>query len=683
MSNIQTSPLPRAPETPLQGAVMLSLVASATAITILFYGFCLFALALIGVLLLLDIALLIALARFGMHEYMIEPIRDQTRLAGFIFQSLNLGRAPDEGLPLSREEAPRLWAMVTAMAQRVGVPLPDVLLLQMDANAWVQLRGYRKGRGSCTLGVGFDLLAIFTQTEMEAVIAHEMAHAKLIQRGYRGWLSNGITRIGRLAYMLGYAIAHARDNNKRFWTARFLYRGSELLGKTGSRLVAAYSRQDEFAADRVAAELCGSALYRQALLKVHVAGEVESEVQMDARARLLQLQREGSYSQWVRDLRLPATPQKYDEVQQKVLSQDTRDEFDTHPILSDRLAALPPTRSTSDGANEAPALQLLDDADAVAARLLAAWEWRVDEEERKESEHLRRWIRKKARATYRTPGQYLGLTILVCGVLALLIALVLLTDNTIAISQKLLWLVLSLVAIGGGWWLNRLWRWQEKSSLPVPSFAAWRETSTSEARQTNPNQWMDSLQSELRAENPLSLQKRSDAAAYWGEESYRALQACDYRRALACSSLSLEACSQNLNGLLSGGVAAAYFGAGDAAQEMLGGALQRFGLGPSVSWALGWGLTLLGQYDTAEPYLLDARNGAHGKRASGRCWRWHSGSRTNCAKRITAYSGRRNWSPTKSSIASCGCAFWPMPVALKTRWLNWRHWKPNGRKPLR
>ncbi len=54
----------------------------------------------------------------------------------------------------------------------------------MNAIAWVKLKGYRKGSGKTTLGIGYDLLAGLPEAEVEAVLAHEMVHARLVQRGF-------------------------------------------------------------------------------------------------------------------------------------------------------------------------------------------------------------------------------------------------------------------------------------------------------------------------------------------------------------------------------------------------------------------------------------------------------------------------------------------------------------------
>ena len=78
---------------------------------------------------------------------------------------------------------------------------------------------------------------------------------------------------------------------KRFRTAAVLAGCTDFFARTGSRLAAALSRQDEFSGRRLAASLCGAATFRSALLSVCVASMKGED--LDWRNRLLQLEREG------------------------------------------------------------------------------------------------------------------------------------------------------------------------------------------------------------------------------------------------------------------------------------------------------------------------------------------------------------------------------------------------------
>src|SRR3989475_4647364 len=85
----------------------------------------------------------------------------------------------------------------------------------MHSNAWAQLRGYRRGAGRTSLGIGFDLLAGLTVSELEAVLAHELAHARLVQRGFSRWLKKGLARLTLVTTELSDCAAAYRQANAR------------------------------------------------------------------------------------------------------------------------------------------------------------------------------------------------------------------------------------------------------------------------------------------------------------------------------------------------------------------------------------------------------------------------------------------------------------------------------------
>src|SRR2546427_11377648 len=85
----------------------------------------------------------------------------------------------------------------------------------MHSNAWAQLRGYRRGAGRTSVGIGFDLLAGLTVSEVEGVLAHELAHARLVQRGFSRWLKKGLARLSQVTTELSARAAAYRQANAR------------------------------------------------------------------------------------------------------------------------------------------------------------------------------------------------------------------------------------------------------------------------------------------------------------------------------------------------------------------------------------------------------------------------------------------------------------------------------------
>jgi Zn-dependent protease with chaperone function len=338
---VKTDP-PFTPERPLPDSVRLRLILSATAVIGGFYLFSFAALLAMGLILAAEIALLLGMARFGAAGLIGRALGPQLRLGSLLLTSLNLKPGVEYNVEIRRDEAPRLFALLEDVARRVGVSPPDSVRLEMTCGAWVRLRGYRQGRGRTVLGIGYELLAVLSEAEFRAVMAHEMAHARLVQRGYRGWMMNGVSRIQNFARSAD-ALRPASEPGKkprRFQTAALLARIADGFARTGTRAAALYSRQDEFAADRRAAEVCGAAVCREALVRSSFAGERSHGISW--RDYLVRTQRRESLGDWLRARLLPADAAGLREWEAKALAETHRSEYDTHPLFSDRIAALPP-----------------------------------------------------------------------------------------------------------------------------------------------------------------------------------------------------------------------------------------------------------------------------------------------------------------------------------------------------
>jgi Zn-dependent protease with chaperone function/tetratricopeptide (TPR) repeat protein len=599
-------PMAEAPSTerPLAPPEKLRLTLAATAVTLLFYLFCLLSLLFIGVVVLVQAVLIIGAARFGLASYMKRPADALSALAGRITRSLRIERGASYWLPLPAGEAPELHRLVERIARGLEARPPDAIVIDMRANAWVRLRGYGQGRGHCTLGLGYDLLATLSQSELEAVIAHEMAHARLVQRGYDGWLVNGLVRMGQMSGALEDLLASTRTGGSRFFTAELMQPIVVWLGKTGSRLVAAYGRQDEFAADRVAAEQCGSPTYRRVLLSIDVIANKSEAVHW--RDRAAQLQRDGSFTEWLRGRLVPRDESEREEMERRALADTHTGRFDTHPSLADRLAALPSGGPPPD--LSVPAITLLKEPDQIASRLISEVERIAGEQERKDTAQRREWARKQPKGRRVTAGQGIAAVLTMAGVVAIIVALAGLYDGrrSPGLLDALRWMTLPVGLTAASVWGYRKLRFRERQLLPIPTLACWQEALQSAARtQPSPERW-EQLKADIASRLPSHVKSRRARARYWAEQSYQALQQCHYLRAWVTAQLSGEAEADSVPGLIAQSVAAAYFGETGKVQGALSHLIDQYGLGGSVSWAAGWSLALMEQWSAAEDYLLDA-----------------------------------------------------------------------------
>jgi heat shock protein HtpX len=77
--------------------------------------------------------------------------------------------------PLSRHEAPQLFAMTEELARRFAIPPPR---LQVIPSGSPNALTVRRGRGRASIAVTEGLLELLDGPQLEAVLAHEMSHLR-------------------------------------------------------------------------------------------------------------------------------------------------------------------------------------------------------------------------------------------------------------------------------------------------------------------------------------------------------------------------------------------------------------------------------------------------------------------------------------------------------------------------
>ena len=151
---------------------------------------------------------------------------------------------------VTAQEAPELYAMVDRLRQRAGLPMPRVAVApQEQPNAFATGRSPEHAVVAVTTGI----LKYMPQEELEGVIAHELAHIKnrdmliaTVAAGIAGALSN-------LPYLLMFGGGQDDDGGHPFAQLALI-----LLAPIGAMLIQfAVSRQREFEADRVGAQILG------------------------------------------------------------------------------------------------------------------------------------------------------------------------------------------------------------------------------------------------------------------------------------------------------------------------------------------------------------------------------------------------------------------------------------------
>jgi heat shock protein HtpX len=150
---------------------------------------------------------------------------------------------------VTRESEPRLYGLVDRLRQRAGLPMPVLAITEQEQpNAFATGRSPERAVVAVTRG----LLHYLPVEEIEAVIAHELAHIK-----NRDMLISTVAAgiAGAVSYLPYLIMLGGRDDDSR-------HPGIELalilLAPIAAMIIQlAISRQREFEADRVGAEIVG------------------------------------------------------------------------------------------------------------------------------------------------------------------------------------------------------------------------------------------------------------------------------------------------------------------------------------------------------------------------------------------------------------------------------------------
>jgi len=157
--------------------------------------------------------------------------------------------------PVGPEEAPELYAMVSRLTQRAGLPMPALYIIHED-----QPNAFATGRNpeNAAVAVNTGLLQRMPPEEVEGVIAHELAHIR-----HRDTLIMTVTAclagaIGMLA-QFGFLFGGMRGRDERGGLGPIGGLLIMLLAPLAAMIVQmAISRSREYEADRGGAEISGN-----------------------------------------------------------------------------------------------------------------------------------------------------------------------------------------------------------------------------------------------------------------------------------------------------------------------------------------------------------------------------------------------------------------------------------------
>jgi heat shock protein HtpX len=212
-------------------------------------------------------------------------------------------------------EAPELYGIVQELAQRAGLPMPRVYVIDEEQpNAFATGRNPENAAVAATTG----LLRHLSREEVAGVMAHELSHVRhrdTLIMTVAATLSGAIGMLASFGGMMG----GGRDSEGRPLVNPIVAIAAMILAPLAAALVQmAISRGREYEADRMGAEISGQPLWlASALAKLHAGTQ-----QIPNRAAEAN----------------PATAHMY--IANPLSAGGLRSLFSTHPPMEERIARL-------------------------------------------------------------------------------------------------------------------------------------------------------------------------------------------------------------------------------------------------------------------------------------------------------------------------------------------------------
>jgi heat shock protein HtpX len=221
--------------------------------------------------------------------------------------------------PVSREELPRLYAVMERLAAKASLPVPKLYVIPEAApNAFATGRNPRHASVAVTQG----LLELMTDDELEGVIAHELSHVRnydILTSSIAATIAGAITYLasmGRWAMFFG-GFGGSRDDDREGGGGLAAILMIFLAPVAAMLLQLFLSRTREYAADETGARMVGQPY-----------GLISA------------LQKLGAYNQRIPTTALAPATSALCIVKPLFGGQVLSSLFSTHPPLEDRIAAL-------------------------------------------------------------------------------------------------------------------------------------------------------------------------------------------------------------------------------------------------------------------------------------------------------------------------------------------------------
>lgn len=242
--------------------------------------------------------------------------------------SLLKSNQPDGRVLRRGKEEPLLFDRVDAISRQLNAPRVSNVILELGVNASAS-RGGKLGvlsRGRCNLTLGIGLFETLKPEEMDAVIVHELAHH-----------IHGDTAVSARVYQ--HLLTWVGINDSATWMSMWVPPFARWYVPRLFLMKEVFSRDNEFAADRLAGQVTSPQTMALALIRLHVATQQQSSQDYASAEEFLDAHTIGE-----RDVAVEALPTRAAErlepadITMMLVERSTVD--DTHPSLGERLENL-------------------------------------------------------------------------------------------------------------------------------------------------------------------------------------------------------------------------------------------------------------------------------------------------------------------------------------------------------